>query len=214
MKAVIFAGAKISDYTFCQEYLEGRDILICCDGGLHHTKALGLIPDFIVGDFDSVSQEVLNYYKGKNIPIRQFPTRKDETDMQLGIALALEKGATDLVLIGGIGSRFDHTLANAHLLLGLLKKGIRARLVDQNNCVELVDHPITIYGKVGDLVSTIPLSMMVKGITLTGFEYPLINRDLALDDDMVAVSNVLAQEEARIDFTDGYLYVIRSKDSY
>lgn len=214
MKAVIFAGAKIADYTFCEEYLEGGDILICCDGGLHHTKALGLTPDFIVGDFDSVSQEVLDYYKGKNIPIHQFPARKDETDMQLGIALALEKGATDLVLFGGIGSRFDHTLANAHLLLGLLKKGIRARLVDENNCVELVDRPITIYGKVGDLVSTIPLSMMVKGITLKGFEYPLINRDLALDDDMVAVSNVLAQEEAIIDFTDGYLYVIRSKDSY
>ncbi len=214
MKAVIFAGAKIEDYTFCQEYLEDRDILICCDGGLHHTKALGLTPDFIVGDFDSVSLEVLDYYKGKNIPIHQFPSRKDETDMQLGIALALEKGATDLVLFGGIGSRFDHTLANAHLLLGLLKKGIRARLVDENNCVELVDRPMTIYGKVGDLVSTIPLSMMVKGITLTGFEYPLIKRDLALDDDMVAVSNVLAQEEATIDFTDGYLYVIRSKDSY
>lgn len=212
MKAVIFAGAKISNYAFCKEYLEGAHVLICCDGGLHHTKALGLMPHYIVGDFDSVSQEVLDYYKEKGIPIRQFPARKDETDMQLGIALALEKGATDIILLGGLGSRFDHSLANAHLLLGLLKKGIRARLVDENNCVELVDRPITIYGKIGDLVSTIPLSMMVKGITLTGFEYPLINRDLALDDDMVAVSNVLAKEVATIDFTEGYLYVIRSKD--
>ncbi|MEA5058337.1 MAG: thiamine diphosphokinase [Anaerotignum propionicum] len=212
MKAVIFAGAKISNYAFCKEYLESAHVLICCDGGLHHTKALGLMPDYIVGDFDSVSQEVLDYYKEKGIPIRQFPARKDETDMQLGIALALEKGATDLILLGGLGSRFDHSLANAHLLLGLLKKGIRARLVDENNCVELVNRPITIHGKIGDLVSTIPLSMMVKGITLTGFEYPLINRDLALDDDMVAVSNVLAKEEATIDFTEGYLYVIRSKD--
>jgi thiamine pyrophosphokinase len=170
------------------------------------------MPHYIVGDFDSVSPEVLEYYKAKNIPIFQFPAKKDETDMQLGIQLALEKGATDLVLFGGIGSRFDHTLANAHLLLGLLKKGIRARLVDENNCVELTDKPITIHGKKGDFVSTIPLSMMVTGITLTGFEYPLINRDLALDDDLVAVSNVLAKEEATIHFTQGYLFVIHSKD--
>ncbi|WP_304509002.1 thiamine diphosphokinase [Anaerotignum sp.] len=212
MKAVIFAGAKITDYGFCKEYLEDTDILICCDGGLHHTKTLGLTPDYIVGDFDSVSREVLEFYKEKKVPIYQFPTRKDETDMQLGIRLALEKGATDLILFGGIGSRFDHSLANAHLLLWLLKKGIRARLVDQNNCVELVDKPITIHGKVGDFVSTIPLSMMVKGITLTGFEYPLTNRDLALDDELIAVSNVLAKEEATIYFTEGYLFVIRSKD--
>lgn len=212
MKAVIFAGAKITDYGFCKEYLEGADLLICCDAGLDHAKALGLTPDYIVGDFDSVSQEVLEYYKEKNIPVRQFPVKKDETDMQLGIYLALEQGATELVLFGGIGSRFDHSLANAHLLLGLLKKGIRARLVDQNNCVELVDRPMIIHGKVGDLVSTIPLSMMVKGITLTGFEYPLTNRDLALDDEMIAVSNVLAAEKASIYFTEGYLFVIRSKD--
>ncbi|WP_352400259.1 thiamine diphosphokinase [Anaerotignum sp.] len=212
MKAVIFAGAKIEDYEFCKEYLDDVDILICCDAGMEHTKALGLTPDYIVGDFDSVGQDVLEFYKEKNIPIYQFPAKKDQTDMQLGIHLALEKGATDLILFGGIGSRFDHTLANAHLLLGLLKKGIRARLVDENNCIELVDKPITIHGKVGDLVSTIPLSMMVRGITLTGFAYPLTNRDLALDDELVAVSNVLAQEDGKIYLTEGYLFVIHSKD--
>lgn len=212
MKAVIFAGAKITDYEFCKEYTEDADILICCDGGMHHAKEMGIMPNYIVGDFDSVSRETLEYYKEKNIPMLQFPAKKDQTDMQLGIYLALEKGVTDLVLLGGIGSRFDHTLANAHLLLGLLKKGIRARLVDENNCVELVDKPLTIHGKVGDLVSTIPLSMMVKGITLTGFAYPLTNRDLAVDDELVAVSNVLAEEEATIEFTEGYLFVIRSKD--
>lgn len=212
MKAVIFAGAKILDYEFCKEYVDNAELLICCDAGMHHAKALGVTPDYIVGDFDSVSQEVLEYYKGKNIPFLQFPTKKDQTDMQIGIHLALEKGVTDLVLLGGIGNRFDHTLANAHLLLGLLKKGVRARLVDENNCVELVDKPITIHGNIGDLVSTIPLSMMVKGITLTGFAYPLTDRDLALDDEMVAVSNVLAKEEGIIEFTEGYLFVIRSKD--
>ncbi|MEI3506098.1 MAG: thiamine diphosphokinase [Anaerotignum faecicola] len=86
---------------------------------MRHARKLGIVPDYIVGDFDSTASEVLEYYKAKNIPIRQFPTRKNETDMELGIILALELGATDLVLFGGIGDRFDHTLANAHYLLSL-----------------------------------------------------------------------------------------------
>ena len=212
MKAVIFAGAAIPDYSFCKDYMTDTDMIICCDAGMHHAKALGIDPDYIVGDFDSTSSDVLEYYKAKNIPIRQFPTRKDETDMELGIFLALELGVTDLVLFGGIGDRFDHTLANAHYLLSLLKKGVRARLVDEKNCVEVIDRHLTVTGQIGDLVSTIPLSMEVKGITLKGFSYPLTDFDLTLDNDYIAVSNVLAEETATIDIKEGYLFVIRSKD--
>ena len=128
------------------------------------------------------------------------------------IILALELGATDLVLFGGIGDRFDHTLANAHYLLSLLKKGVRARLVDDKNCVEVIDRQLTLHGKVGDLVSTLPLSMEVTGITLKGFSYPLTDATLTLDGDYIAVSNVLAEETATIDIKSGYLYVIRSRD--
>ena len=212
MKAIIFAGAEIRNYGFCREYMQDADVVICCDAGMRHAKALGIDPDYIVGDFDSVSAELLEEYRGKNIPIRQFPARKNETDMELGIFLALELGATDLILFGGIGDRFDHTLANAHYLLALLKKGVRARLVDEKNCVEVIDRHLTVQGRVGDLVSTIPLSMEVKGITLKGFSYPLTDYDLTLDDDYIAVSNVLAEETAEIDIREGYLFVIRSKD--
>lgn len=212
MKALVFAGAGIGDYSFCQKYMDDGDTIICCDSGMRHAKALGIRPDYIVGDFDSATPEILEYYKDQGIPVRQFPARKNETDMELGVLLALELGATELVLFGGIGDRFDHTLANAHYLLSLLKKGVRARLVDEKNCVEVIDRHLTIYGQKGDLVSTIPLSLEVKGITLRGFSYPLTDFDLALDDDYIAVSNVLAEERAEIDIREGYLFVIRSRD--
>ena len=212
MKVIIFGGAPIRDYSFCEAYMKDADTVICCDAGMAHAKALGIDPDYIVGDFDSTAEDVLEYYKEKHTPIRQFPTRKDETDMELGIFLALELGATDMVLFGGIGDRFDHTLANAHYLLSLLKKGIRARLVDDKNCVEVIDKHLTVHGKVGDIVSTIPLSMEVKGITLKGFSYPLADFDLPLDDDYIAVSNVLTEETATIDIKEGYLFVILAKD--
>ena len=212
MKAVLFAGAAITDYSFCEKYLQNADWIICCDGGMHHAKALGITPDYIVGDFDSVRPEVLEEYRNMGISIRQFPTHKNETDMQLGMLLALELGATELVLIGGIGDRFDHTLANAHLQLYLLKKGIRGILVNEKNCVELIDKEVTLYGKAGDLVSTIPLSMQVEGVTLEGLEYPLVDYDLALDDKLVAVSNVMTGTEAKVKIRKGYLFVMQTRD--
>lgn len=212
MKAVLFAGAAITDYSFCEKYLQNADWIICCDGGMHHAKVLGITPDYIVGDFDSVRPEVLEEYRNMGISIRQFPTHKNETDMQLGMLLALELGATELVLIGGIGDRFDHTLANAHLLLYLLKKGVRGILVNEKNCVELIDKEVTLYGKAGDLVSTIPLSMQVEGVTLEGLEYPLVDYDLALDDKLVAVSNVMTGTEAKVKIRKGYLFVMQTRD--
>ena len=212
MNAVLFAGADIEDYTFCKAYLEYADVVICCDGGMHHTKALGVKPDYIVGDFDSVKPEILEEYRKQGIAIKQFPTHKDETDMQLGMFLALELGATELVMIGGIGSRFDHTLANAHLLLYLLKRNVKGILVNEKNRVELIDKETVLYGKPGDLVSLVPLSVQVKGITLQDLEYPLINHDLKLDDTLLAVSNVMLKETAKVQIQEGYLFVMQTRD--
>lgn len=210
--ALLFAGAQITDYSFYEAQKIKSDIVICCDSGMHHTKVLGIRPDYIVGDFDSVNPEVLEEYKREGIEVYQFPAHKDRTDLQIGIALALEKGATDLTILGGIGSRFDHTLANAHLLYGLLKRGIRARLVNENNAVQLIDKELIVKKESWVYVSLIPLSMKVSGVTLTGFAYPLTDYTLHMDEELLAVSNELIAEEGRITITDGYLFVICSKD--
>ena len=212
MKAVLFAGADIGDYTFCHAYLQDADIIICCDGGVRHTKALGIQTQYIVGDFDSAPPEILEEYRRQGIVMRQVPTHKNETDMQLGMLLALELGATELILLGGIGDRLDHTLANAHLLLYLLKQGVKAVLVNEKNRVELIDHATTLHGKAGDLVSIIPLSMVVRGVTLEGLEYPLVHYDLAMDDALIAVSNVMLADTATVTIADGYLFVMQTRD--
>ena len=144
-----FAGAEIRDYSFCESYMDGVDAVICCDAGMRHAKALGIDPDYIVGDFDSTASEVLEYYKAKNIPIRQFPTRKNRNRHGAWDYSGTGAGRDRPVLFGGIGDRFDHTLANAHYSLSLLKKGVRARLVDDKNCVEVIDQHLTLHGKVG-----------------------------------------------------------------
>lgn len=212
MKAIVFTGADIKNYEFCYKYLTKDTFIVCCDKGMVHAKNLNITPDYIVGDFDSVPIDILEYYKNKKVPIYEFTCEKDETDTQLGVEVCIEKGAKEIIIIGGIGSRFDHTLANAHYLMKILKKGIKGFLVDEKNEIQLVNKSTTIFGKVGEIVSTIPLSFVVKELTLEGFKYPLYKKDLYLDDDIIAVSNILIKDEAYISFSEGYIYIIKSKD--
>lgn len=107
-------------------------------------------------------------------------------------------GATDLVLFGGIGDRFDHTLANAHYLLSLLKKGVRARLVDDKNCVEVIDQHLTLHGKVGIWFPHCPFPWRSQALRYWGFSYPLTDATLTLDGDYIAVSNVLAEKPQQL----------------
>lgn len=211
MKAVIFGGAEISDYEFCEKYTKDS-IVVCCDSGMHHAFKLRIIPDVIVGDFDSADINTINYFKDKNVEFRTYPTHKDETDIELGLDAAMEMGATDITIIGGIGSRMDHTMANCHLLLYLLKKGINARIVNENNEIVVIDKKTEISGNAGDLVSLIPLSMVVCGITTKGLEYPLNNAVLTVDDRLIAVSNVMLDTMAEVTVEEGYLFVMRCKD--
>ena len=78
--------------------------------------------------------------------------------------------------------------------------------------MELIDQEVTLHGQAGDLVSTIPLSMLVEGVTLEGLEYPLVDYDLALDDKLVAVSNVMIGTEAKVKIQKGYLFVMQTRD--
>ncbi len=211
MKAVVFGGAEIKDYAVCKPYLDGAYV-VCCDGGLSHAKALGILPDCIVGDFDSAKQEVVDFFLDKKIPVRTFPTHKDETDMELGLDAAMEAGATEVVIFGGIGSRLDHTLANVHYLLYLLRHGVKAKLVNEHNVVQLTDGVVQLEGKAGDLVSTLPLSPQVTGITTKGLEYPLTDATLTLDDRLIAVSNVMLSSQAEISVQEGYLLVMQCRD--
>jgi len=121
MRAVVFGGADIENYSFCKEYLE-NSIVICCDSGLKHAKALNIIPDTIVGDFDSADKELIEFFKSMNIPTTEFPSHKDETDMELGAEAAVRMGADELILIGGIGSRMDHTMGNCNLIIPSLRQ--------------------------------------------------------------------------------------------
>ena len=210
LKAVIFGNADINDYSFCTEYLKDA-VIICCDGGMRHTMKLGITPDFIVGDFDSVQAEVLEYYKKQNIELKQVPCRKDETDMELGIRHAADIGADDIVIMGGIGSRMDHTLANIFLLMKINDIGKKGIIVNENNLIMLCTDKTVVEGKKGDIVSFIPITKETAGVSTEGLEYPLNNETLYMNSPR-GVSNVMEGNTASYTLKEGLALIIRAKD--
>lgn len=214
-RALIIAGGTVSKrllQKIVQRY--SFNLVICADAGLEAAEAHGLKVDYIVGDFDSVPENILDKYKNKSGPIIQkFNPEKDFTDTQIAMELALKENADSILLIGATGTRFDHCLGNVHILMLALNARKRAYVLDENNCIYLINKGITIEKKkvYGKYVSLIPFTEEVKKVTLKGFHYPLENHTLLLGNSL-GISNEIEEEVAEISFEKGILVVIESMD--
>lgn len=213
-KILIVTGGKIED-AFLLEYTKKERYakIIAVDRGLIAIDRLQLSVDFIVGDFDSVSKDILDKYKDKSTPIETFPTEKDKTDTQIAIELALMHNPSAIDVIGATGSRLDHVLGNIHLLLLPMQLGIQACLLDSNNKIYLrnTSFSIRMEKQFGDFVSLLPFSEAVSGLTLEGFKYPLHHITLTAGTSL-GISNEIKDDEAVIEFSEGVLLVIESRD--
>ncbi len=215
MKIVIVTGGDVEPASaagFLRTY--GADFAVAVDGGLLRAEELGLMPDCIVGDFDTVSGEVLGYYRERGVYFETQKPEKDYTDTELALLYALSQPeVSEIVILGGLGRRFDHTLANVQVLLHALRKGIPCRIIDRYNRISLLDRPLELKKSEtwGRYISLIPFTEQVKGVTLTGFKYPLTEA-LLTQGNSLGVSNELLAERGRIDFQEGILLYIESRD--
>ena len=211
MNALLITNGEIKDYGYMKRYISNYDAVYCCDGGVRHFEALGISPDVIVGDFDSAEEAAFEKYVNAGAKIFKFPSEKDCTDTELGLRKAIEDGATNITVIGGIGKRFDHSLANAHILAYALEKSVTAKIVDEHNEIVLIDKETTIEGSKGDIISLIPLTTEAACVTVTGVKYPLADRTLKIGSSF-SVSNEMVDNTAKISLTSGLLFVMRSWD--
>lgn len=126
---LIVSGGSI-DINFSKEYIKDKkyDRIIAADSGLAHCKEIGIEPTDILGDFDSLkNKELLEEYRKKGIPLREFPTRKDYTDTHLAVKYAVDLKPQRVTILGATGTRYDHALANISLLAFLKDNGIEAK---------------------------------------------------------------------------------------
>jgi thiamine pyrophosphokinase len=189
--------------------LQAPSIVVAADGGTNHCKTLGVMPDIIIGDIDSMMEDETSAYESAGVKVIRHPARKDETDLELALGYVQQVGITDVTILGGLGGRWDMTLANllllAHPRLGLLN----IRFVDGTHELFLVKPGFRslLTGKPGDVVSLIPLFGNVEGITTGGLEYPLNDETLALGETR-GVSNVLVQEQAEVNIRQGLILCV------
>lgn len=210
MKTIIIGNGEINDYEIIREYFD-EAYIIACDGGLRHCRAMMIKPDVMIGDFDSAYKDDIDFFKKQGVPAEKYPCRKDKTDMEIGIDMAIEKRAGEIYIVGGLGCRFDHSLANVHILLRPVRLGIRACLLDEHNIITLVEDSIDIVGEEGQTVSLIPLTTNVRGINTKNLDYELKDAEMEIGSSL-GISNVMTGEVATVSVSEGVLILIMSRD--
>lgn len=216
-KCLIVTGGEL-DLAFARSFLkrEAFDKVIAVDGGLETAEALKLVPDYVVGDFDTVKPSVLDRFR--QVPYivwEQHRPEKNETDTELARSRALTLGCGRIVFLGATGGRLDHMLGNIHVLYACLQKGVEAWIVDRRNRLYLLDEGKTFYRdqQWGKYVSFLPYTEQVTGITLTGFQYPLNKKDIHRGEEAgLCISNEIAEDRATLEFEEGVLICVESRD--
>ena len=207
MRAFIYTGGEINAAGIT-ERPTAEDLVIAADSGWNNAKALGATPALLLGDFDSLGKQ--------NLPdgpeIYQVPAEKDLTDTQLAVEMALSRGATELVIVGGLSGRLDHTLSNLAILEHLNEKKIPAIITDGQNRARFVRNSGALLPRgTFKYLSLIAADETVKGVSVKGCKYPLENAKLKKTY-QYAVSNEIEGNCALVEVKKGGLYIIESSD--
>ncbi len=202
-RALLFANGCIAGIEHIQQLIQPGDTLIAVDGGYRLMKKLGLVPHILIGDLDSISKRNLQKIRSLPTEIIRFQAQKDESDLELALILALNRGFTEIIIIGGMGGRSDHALVNLSLLLRSSDQ-VHIRLDDGREEINLVRSEFIIQGDPGDIVSLIPFGQKVEGARTTGLDYAL-NGETLFPDQSRGLSNIMKSKKATVTLKEGCL---------
>lgn len=206
-KAFIYVGGDICPDNIT-EHPKADDLTIAADSGYDNAERLGDRVQILVGDFDSFDSSKVD---GK-VEILSVPKEKDFTDTQLAVDTALKRGARDIVIIGGLSGRLDHTLSNLAILKELAEAQVYALITDGKNRVRYINSTSTLISRSGySYLSLIADGKKVKGVSVEGCKYPLQNATLT-DSYQYAVSNEITGNCALVSVKRGGLYIVESAD--
>ena len=217
MKQVLVVTGGSLDHQQVMNLIKNKTYqwMIAADAGMDFFYKNKLEPDFILGDFDSADRVQVNYFQQKQkIQWKQFPPEKDWTDTELALQFAIESGAEAIDLLGATGSRIDHMLANIQLLKLGLEQKTDITIYDSHNRIRLLQPGKIMMSRkqqFGRYVSLLPYTQTVSGVTLHGFKYPLTGATLKTGSSL-GVSNEIREAEASVEFEDGLLILMESRD--
>jgi thiamine pyrophosphokinase len=204
---VIANGAPPKGEEIAYFRRKGYDTLLAADGGAEAARRLDLTPDYIVGDFDSVSDETLERFRGASEIVHV--AEQDSTDVEKCFRFALERGAKRAVVFGAFGDRLDHSLANVSHILKY-RHSLRATIASGKSALSTVDGVGKFPSRAGETISLFAFNPAVR-VTTVGLEYPLDKEPLAFGS-RESVSNVVVGDEFRVVALGGPVVVARELD--
>ena len=204
---IVFTGGDPVDAAIAHR-LPADAFVIAADSGVEVAARLGRRVDLAVGDFDSVHHEALAAAVAGGATAECHPEAKDETDLELGLVAAVDRAATDVVVVGGSGGRLDHFLANALLLASprFASMRIEAHIGDAH--LTVIRDGAELRGQPGDLVSLLALGGPAIDVRTSGLVYPLRGERLEAGSTR-GVSNVFETGTANVELTAGTLLAVQ-----
>ena len=208
MRAFIYTGGSVYAQGIT-EHPKGEDLKIAADSGIYTARALGDEPDVFIGDLDSANEAEIP----KGVEVVHLKPEKDLTDTHAAVELAIAKGADEIIIIGGIGTRLDHTLSSLAILEDLYLRGLHnAIIVNGYNRARYVRDTTTLIGSSHyKYLSVICADERARGVSIEGCKYPLKNTTLNRRFQF-AVSNEIIKNCALISVRRGGIFIIESND--
>lgn len=205
--ALVFAGVPVQPTPRLLARVKALDepFVVAADSGAATALAFGVLPDVLVGDFDSLAPETISELQARGVLVERFPRAKDATDGELALLRALHESPSEVLLVGFLGgTRFDQTVANL-----LLAGQHQAILLDEHNDGVVLHGPArrTWHSEHDEVTSLVPLTH-VHGVSTINMRYPLDKEDLPLGTTR-GVSNEPAADEVGIELTSGSLLLVR-----
>lgn len=204
-KCIIIANGKSPSKKFVDYfYSKGFNTIICADGGANSAKKLGIVPDFIIGDLDSISLSTLQYFKNSSTIIQI--KRQNDTDVEKCLKFAIKKGFKEAVLLGVTGDRLDHTICNLGIVIKFFNK-IQIYLTAESSFLSPINNDITIKSEIGETISIYCFDKKTR-ITSIGLKYRL-NKTALPFGVRESTSNVSISNVVKLKISGGIVFVIR-----
>ncbi len=210
MHALLFANGELE---LPASGLPAADVLIAADGGSRHCRTLGVYPHVLIGDFDSLEPQLQTELKAHGTQLHAHPVRKNETDFELALLYAMQVGATRASVVGGLGRRWDHSLANLLLAADARFANLPITFLHGPQQLFPIRTSAHIDAPLGSRVSLIPLAEDARGVTTQGLEYPLNGERIPFGSSR-GVSNVVSAANANVSLQGGLLLCVLTPADY
>ena len=208
-RCVIIGASPQGNDEFIRHMILENDFVICADGGLDIALKADIIPDILIGDFDSMPEKRLK--QCENIRTVVLPVEKDDTDTVFCIRYGIEQGYQNFLLLGVTGGRFDHTYANLHLLKYLSKRNCQGMIADEHTQIFYTESQFVLKNEKGKTVSILPFGCESATVSLSGFKYEAEHLIMCADFP-IGTSNIVTSDNGKIVVHQGGVLIIVNRE--